>query len=238
MSAEKFALIPGETTIIKEKPHWWFFWRSVAGLAVVIGLLLAGGLANKVPWLDWLTAAVVWLSALLGISLFFWAAFQFIQWRSTIFMVTSKRVIFEGGLLRKYGMAIPLDRINNVGFTQSLLERILGNGTIKVESAGEDGEAVFTNISNPARVRQTISLAIEADQTRGAQLAADLSAQAMRGALGPAEASSVEQPVPATAASLASDVTARLAALEGLLHSEVISEAEYDEKRRDILGSL
>ena len=46
------------------------------------------------------------------------------------------RVIFRTGVLAKRGVEIPLDRIYNINFHQSIWERVIGAGDLEIESAG------------------------------------------------------------------------------------------------------
>jgi len=54
-----------------------------------------------------------------------------------------------GDRARLRGVSIPLNRINNVNFDQSLIARLLNNGIVTIESAGETGDSVFENIRDP-----------------------------------------------------------------------------------------
>jgi uncharacterized membrane protein YdbT with pleckstrin-like domain len=63
---------------------------------------------------------------------------------------------------------IPLERVNNVNFTQSVVERMLGVGDLLIESGGKDGQQKFTDIAQPERVQNIIHSTIQA---RGASRA-------------------------------------------------------------------
>ena len=51
---------------------------------------------------------------------------RYIQWMTTNFVITSDRIIFRSGVFAKRGIEIPLERVNNVIFHQSVIERLLG----------------------------------------------------------------------------------------------------------------
>ena len=59
------------------------------------------------------------------------------------------------------GIEIPLGRVNNVLFNQSLLERLIGAGDLLIESGGESGQQTFTDVRNPDRVQNSIHAAID-----------------------------------------------------------------------------
>ena len=74
-------------------------------------------------------------------------------------------------MLRHTGRDISLQRINDVGFTQSLWDRIVNAGTLTIESAGEHGQETLHNIPDSDQQQQTINRLIEQDGERRARLA-------------------------------------------------------------------
>ena len=81
---------------------------------------------------------------------------------TTHFVVTSDRVIFREGVLRRRGIEIPLGRVNNVLFEQSIFERVIGAGDLMMESGGERGQQTFSDVRNPDRVQNVIHARIDA----------------------------------------------------------------------------
>ncbi len=65
-----------------------------------------------------------------------------IRWRTTHFVITTRRVLVREGLLARRGMDIPMRRINSVQFRHSLFERLFGVGTLVIESASDDAAGV------------------------------------------------------------------------------------------------
>jgi uncharacterized membrane protein YdbT with pleckstrin-like domain len=62
----------------------------------------------------------------------------FLAWLTTHFVITDRRVMFRHGLLTRSGIDVPLARINSVEFRHGLLDRIMGTGTLIIESASQD----------------------------------------------------------------------------------------------------
>jgi uncharacterized membrane protein YdbT with pleckstrin-like domain len=89
-----------------------------------------------------------------------------LKWYFTFFVVTSQRVIYREGVLARRGVEIPLDRVNNVNFAQSIIERMLGAGDLLIESASEDGQQLFSDIRDPEQVLNIIHEAINASTKR------------------------------------------------------------------------
>ena len=106
----------------------------------------------------------VGLLSLVGVGL--WALFRLINWRSVEFVVTTDRVIYRSGVFAKRGIEIPLARVNNVNFSQGILERIVGAGNLMIESGGEQGQSHFTDVHEPQKVQRIIHEQIEAYRHR------------------------------------------------------------------------
>ena len=95
----------------------------------------------------WGVLALVWAG---------WLGLQYLNWTFTHFVVTSSRVIFRTGVLAKHGVEIPMDRISNINFNQSMWERVIGAGDLEIESAGRDGQSRFDDVWHPDAVQQEL----------------------------------------------------------------------------------
>ncbi|HEX3212491.1 MAG TPA: PH domain-containing protein, partial [Actinomycetota bacterium] len=89
-----------------------------------------------------------------------------LRWSTTHFVLTTERLIFRSGVVAKFGREIPLERINDVTFSQSLFERMIGAGDLLLESAGEHGQSRFDNIRDPEAVQLEIYRQMEANDRR------------------------------------------------------------------------
>ena len=95
-----------------------------------------------------------------------WLVIRWLLWRTTHFVITSDRVIARKGVLAKSGIEIPLERVNNVSFKQSIFERLIDAGDLLIESGGEDGQQRFTDILKPDRVQNLIHVQMEENHRR------------------------------------------------------------------------
>jgi uncharacterized membrane protein YdbT with pleckstrin-like domain len=193
-----------ETVALDLHPHWWYFARPVMSLvaSIVLGILvrvLLDGDAEKV--LTWVAIVLIVLCAL-------WLVARYMKWATTNFVITSDRVIFRNGVFAKSGIEIPLERVNNVLFNQSIFERMLGAGDLLIESGGEVGQQRFSDIRRPERVQNLIHAQMEVNETR-------------RFTVPPAEG----------------DVASQLEKLEGLLERGTISRDEFEAEKSRLLGS-
>ena len=79
------------------------------------------------------------------------------RWLSRLYVVTERRIIIVAGVLSQSVGDVPLQRIQHATIYRSLLERILGLGTVGIATAGADGAAVrMLMVSRPARVVEVV----------------------------------------------------------------------------------
>jgi len=150
MAFPKKLLSEDESVVLELHPHWKVLVLPVVELLVVLGV--AGYLLGTFDqsWARWTVTGV---GALL-VVLFF--VVPFLRWRTTMFVITTKRVVTREGILTRSGRDIPLTRINDVSFSHNLFERVLRCGTLTVESAGERGQVVLTDIPRVAEVQHKL----------------------------------------------------------------------------------
>jgi uncharacterized membrane protein YdbT with pleckstrin-like domain len=92
--------------------------------------------------------------------------FPILIWRTTVYEVTTKRMRLRDGILTRNGRDIPLSRITDVSFRKGLLDRLLGCGTLVVESAGEHGELALTEIPHVERISALLFQLVEDERQR------------------------------------------------------------------------
>jgi membrane protein YdbS with pleckstrin-like domain len=205
-----------EEIAIDLHPHWMYFAEPIA---TVVGAIVAAVLI-VVKWdpRDGVKLALV-VAVLVAAA---WLAIRYLKWVTTNFVITTDRVIFRHGVLSKAGVEIPLDRINNVNFNQSVFERIIGAGDLTIESAGKDGQSRFTDIRKPETVQNMLHAQMEGNETRRIQRANP-----------PAPA-----PMPPPAAVGPSGaLLEQLDKLEDLRQRGVLTQAEFDAQKAKLLGS-
>jgi uncharacterized membrane protein YdbT with pleckstrin-like domain len=146
----KKLLSDGETVVLETHPHGKTLVLPV--LALLATLVLAGFLLAVV---DDSTGryVIAGVAAVLAVVFFL---VPFLRWRTTLFVITDKRVVVRSGILSRTGRDIPLSRVNDVTFSHNLLERILGCGTLVVESAGERGQVQLTEVPHVEQVQRTL----------------------------------------------------------------------------------
>jgi uncharacterized membrane protein YdbT with pleckstrin-like domain len=133
-------LAADERVVLHRHPHW----KRLIGpvLVLLLATALAAFGAAVVSHTDWGATAKNVVMAVIGVVwlvvvgwLVLWPV---LNWRTTHFVITDRRVMFRHGLLTRSGIDIPLARINSVEFRHGLLDRMVRTGTLIVESASQD----------------------------------------------------------------------------------------------------
>jgi uncharacterized membrane protein YdbT with pleckstrin-like domain len=143
-------LAEGEQVVLDLHQHWKMMVLPFLELLAVLGLT---GFLLAVVDDDLGRYAVLGVAALLVIVFF---VVPFLRWRTTHFVVTNERVVMRSGILARQGRDVPLTRVNDVSFSHTFIERILGCGTLVVESAGERGQVTLTDVPKVERVQRTV----------------------------------------------------------------------------------
>jgi uncharacterized membrane protein YdbT with pleckstrin-like domain len=124
----------------------------VAGLWT---LLLVAGLV-LLWWLLRDTDSYVvsmWVAGAVALALAAWlVVVPFVRWSSERYTITTRRISHRYGVLSRNGRDIPLHRINDIALEKSLLDRLLGCGTLMVSDATEKGGMVLHDIPAVERV--------------------------------------------------------------------------------------
>ena len=135
-------LSPGERIERAFRPHWKSLVIPAAWtVLVIIGLVLTPRLPSGWP------RNVTYLIIVLGWVMV--AVVPTVRWWFTQFVLTNERLIMRKGVIARSGVEIPLEVINDVIFSQTIFERLLGFGDLIIESAGEMGQSRFSNIPRP-----------------------------------------------------------------------------------------
>lgn len=88
----------------------------------------------------------------LVLALALWTSvLPFLRWRNRTYTLTNHRLITSDGILSRTGTNLPLLRINHVSYQRSLSDRMLGCGTLYVQTAAE-GRMVLDDVPDVQHV--------------------------------------------------------------------------------------
>ena len=153
-------LSDNERVVIHKHPHWKMLVMPVLVLLVTVG---AGAyLASLVSDQSWHLIAWIVLAAIGAVLVVWFTVVPLIRWRTTHFVVTTQRVLIREGVLSRSGIDIPLTRINSVQFRHSFFQRLLGCGTLVIESASDE-PLEFDDIPQVERVHSMLYRELHGD---------------------------------------------------------------------------
>ena len=200
-----------EELIYDLRPHW--LTLVVPVLLTLLVVLAVGAAWVVMPAGDLQQPAQLAVGVIGVLVLLVTVAGRVLRWSTTHFVLTTERLIFRSGVVAKFGREIPLERINDVTFSQSVFERLIGIGDLVIESAGEHGQSTFSDIRDPEAVQLQIYRQMDASGRR-------------RGGYAPV---APERPP---------GVLSDLERLADLRDRGALTEEEFQSKKRELLDRL
>jgi uncharacterized membrane protein YdbT with pleckstrin-like domain len=143
-----------ERLVLVLRPHVKALLRPL--IVLLVTAPLAGFAIGMVPDSDlsgWARAAIVVIAALV---IGRWVIWPFLVWWNTVYAITDRRLVTRQGVLNRTGHDMPLSRLNDVKFSHNVIERVLGCGTLVVESAGEAGQLTLDDVPRVEQVQRTL----------------------------------------------------------------------------------
>lgn len=157
------------------------------------------------------------------------AVYRFLSWRYEQYSITTYRIVQVEGIINKRTFDSSLDKVNDVQMTQGVFGRLFGYGDIDIITGSDVGINHLHGIAEPFAFKRTLleaKLALD-DDDRPRRFPADATA---------AESAPIPMRTAPPATPAAGVDAARLmAALVDLRDSGVISAAEYEERRNQLL---
>jgi uncharacterized membrane protein YdbT with pleckstrin-like domain len=129
-------LTEDETVVLHKHPHWKMLIVPVLVFLVTVGV--AFFLAALIRDQSWYLVGWIALGVIGGLIIAWLTIGPLLRWRTTHFVLTSRRVLVREGILVRQGIDIPMSRINSVQFRHTIIERMLGCGTLIIESASDE----------------------------------------------------------------------------------------------------
>ncbi len=210
MRYEEKLLASGEYIVFTTRQHWI--------------VLLYHAIANLIP--AFLLAAAVFISAtvlafpplLLALVVLLLPLGRFVvmllKWWNEQYIITNRRVIQTEGIITKHVIDSSLEKVNDVALIQSLWGRLLNYGDIEIMTASEMGVNRMQRIKDPlgfktAMLNQKAGLGIEITENM-------------------VPAPSIGDP----------NVLRLIAQLEELRRQGILTQQEFDEKKKMLLDRL
>jgi uncharacterized membrane protein YdbT with pleckstrin-like domain len=143
-----------ESELYAGRPSWralMSFYLGGIGLAVLV-LVILGLLVGEWAPAAAIAAALAVLTLLIG----------YLRRVSTKYLITTQRLRISRGIVRRHVQETRLERVQNVNYKQSVLDRMLGVGTVDFDTAGtDDAEFRFDWVNGPEKVVRAVDDAIQ-----------------------------------------------------------------------------
>jgi hypothetical protein len=163
----------------------------------------------------------------------------FFDWLNERYIITNRRVMEVRGIINKHVRDSALEKVNDVELDQSVIGRLLGYGTVQIITGSDIGMNLFRRIANPVRFKREMLNAKErlADEPLAVSgpVARAAGASTQQPAGGPSDVSGPTAGAPAEAQGRISDLLIELAELR---QKGILSEEEFQAKKKELLARL
>ncbi len=207
-----------EEVAVETRPHWTYLSAQFGALVVlVVAVICVTVVVDGFP-----LPAVAVIGAMAGVSAVA-AGIRLVRWANTFYLVTDRRIVYWKGVPRWRGIELRLDLVDEIDATQTMWGRLVGVGTLAVRSVVEGHVRKLSFVPRPAAVRLEVYRLLREAERRA--IADSL----------PHESTGTTQE---ETAAPHLDIPDQIRKLYELVELGILSEAEFDEKKRDLLGRL
>jgi membrane protein YdbS with pleckstrin-like domain len=141
-----------EELLAELRPHWIFLFGPLfTSIGVWAALIVLVVLWRNAP--SALNYPILIVAVIPGL----WLLGRFVRWRSYVVALTSTRILVRQGILGRDTVQLRLQRITEVNIRQTLLERVLGTGSLLIDVQGEDDTLTLEYMRKPAVVQRVLN---------------------------------------------------------------------------------
>jgi uncharacterized membrane protein YdbT with pleckstrin-like domain len=144
-------LTDGESVVVDTRTHPKAL--IVPGLVLVITLALAIFLDRLVD--NGVVSLIVWILGL--VVMVWWVLRPFLDWLTSTYTITTRRLITREGIIARKGHDIPLMRISDVAYDMGIIDRMLGCGTLVISDASTHGSVRLHDIPQVEQVQRQLT---------------------------------------------------------------------------------
>lgn len=155
-------LLSGESVVTTERQHVLILVPVTLVAVICLGLPLI--LIQLVPdhvGSTNVSGAKAIADAVVAVVVVAWYLFRVLRWRFQTYTLTSHRMILARGVISRVTESIALDRIQDTVVRRPFADRLIGAGSLEIQSAGRDGTEVLRLVPKPDRFYTQILQAIE-----------------------------------------------------------------------------
>lgn len=217
----------GERILYIGRKHTFVLVSNILTELFLIGVLIAAGLASQAafrgrPPISGVPVGqlVLIVCGIISLIVLISAALDYMRWDNEAYVITDQRVIQVRGIFNKEVIDSSLDKINDVELRQSWLGRIFDFGDIEILTASEVGVNAMRKIAHPLDFKRAM-LDAKHEHSRG------------YGYLDPQAVAAYVQPDAAY-----DDLERTLQKLAELRDQGILSQAEFEAKKRELLNRI
>lgn len=219
-----------EKVVYVARQHMFVLVSSVLTELFLIAVLIAAGVASQTAFRDRLIGGtpvgqlVLLICGVISAIILVSAFVDYLRWTNEEYVITDQRVIQVRGMFSKQVTDSSLEKINDLELRQSWLGRIFDFGDIQVLTASEIGANTMRLIAHPLAFKRAL---LEAKQHyhRGF------------GYIDPS-VEAYTQLRPNAERNHRPEIEQTLQTLANLRDQGILSEAEFESKKRDLLSRL
>ncbi|WP_433871488.1 PH domain-containing protein [Saccharopolyspora sp. CA-218241] len=153
-------LLDSERRVIRVRRHWaCLVWDLFEAVGLLVGLVMVSYL---LPQENAVFQNILWYAGLVVLVRF---TYQILDWYVERIVVTDKRFLMTTGIFTTNVAMMPITKVTDLTFARTLLGRVLGYGTLVVESAGQiQALNRIEYVPNPDEVEDAISHLVFGDK--------------------------------------------------------------------------
>lgn len=134
-------LNPGEKIVVSTRTHPK---ALIVPILTLVVLLALGTLFGVFVSDDGTVRLAVWV--IVAILVLWRVVWPFLDWLTSSYTITDRRLITRNGIITRRGHDIPLGRISDVAYELDLIDRVLGCGTLVISDASTNGQVLIYDI--------------------------------------------------------------------------------------------
>lgn len=129
------------------------------------------GAASLIAYRSQARTAYLYAILAAGLAGLVWVAMRHVRLQLTSLTLDGAGLKFQDGFISKSTRMLNLTKVQDVRVDQGITDRLLGIGTLTLETAGESGRLVMPNVDRPHEIAQKI-LAVTQHPGSGASVSA------------------------------------------------------------------
>jgi uncharacterized membrane protein YdbT with pleckstrin-like domain len=200
-----------EKILLVSRQHWFNLIAAIL-LEIIIIILLIAITATAAAFFVPYAGIIAAIGAILMLFPLGTMVRDILNWTNLQYIVTNRRVMQINGIFNKNVIDSSLEKVNDVKMTQSAWGRLFNYGDVEILTASELGVNLFRRIQNPILFKTTMLNAKE-------NMDGDEDRRVVRGRA-------------------ADDIPSLITSLELLRQQGILTEEEFQQKKKDLLARM